>query len=182
MMKEIYNMVYDTFQNYDEKFDYKIALIDNEFANVSKESKIIDIGCGKGHYIKHLINSGYGNVLGIEFSSVCSEKYLQTVPHLNVDFLKHCESIKNKEYEICLCMDVLEHIPYDKVEFMVSNIARIGNKAILGIANHSDIFMGEELHIIQENDKWWTSLLKKYFSIVEKIYDKKGKFYLFRCT
>lgn len=180
-MKEIYDMVYNTFQNYDEKFDYKIILIDNEFEKISKESKVIDIGCGKGHYIKHLINSGYRNTLGIEFSSVCSEKYLQNVPHLNIDFLKHCESIKDKEYEICLCMDVLEHIPYEKVEFMVSNIARIGNRSILGIANHSDIFMGEELHIVQETDQWWTLLLKKYFITVEKIYDKKGKFYLFRC-
>lgn len=180
-MKEIYDKVYDNFQDYDEKFDYKIELIDKEFEKFSKDSAIIDIGCGKGHYIKHLINSGYNNILGIEFSSVCSEKYLQNVPHLNVDFLKHCDSIEDKKYEICLCMDVLEHIPYDKVEFMVSNIARIGNGAILGIANHSDIFLGEELHIIQENDEWWILLLKKYFNTVEKIYDKKGKFYLFRC-
>lgn len=181
-MKEIYDKVYDNFQDYDEKFDYKIELINQEFEKFSKDSKIIDIGCGKGHYIKHLINSGYKNILGIEFSSVCSEKYLQGVPHLNVDFLKHCESIKDKEYEICLCMDVLEHIPYDKVEYMVANIARIGNKSILGIANHSDIFLGEELHIIQEDYKWWTLLLQKYFNNVEKIYDRKGKFYLFRCS
>ena len=181
-MKEIYNKVYDNFDEYDEKFSYKINLIDSEFEKFSKTSKILDIGCGKGHYIKHLLNKDFQNILGVEFSKSCSEKYLQGINHVNEDFLEYSKTISDREYDICLCMDVLEHIPYDKIEFMVKSISRIGDHAILGIANHSDIFMGEELHLIQENSKWWEMLLKKYFSNVENIFQKKSKFFVFRCS
>jgi 2-polyprenyl-3-methyl-5-hydroxy-6-metoxy-1,4-benzoquinol methylase len=181
-MKEIYNNVYNNFENYDEKYDYKINLVDLQFNNFSKDANILDIGCGKGHYIRHMIDRGYNNILGIEFSTLCSQKYLTDIPHLNVDFLEYCQTIKNNHYDVCLCMDVLEHISYDQVEFMIENISRIGNNSILGIANHSDIFMGEELHIIQENSNWWKTLLSKKFTTVEKIFEnKQGTFFLFVC-
>lgn len=181
-MKEIYDNVYDQIDNYDKMYRYKINLIDDQFKSFSKEIKILDIGCGKGHYIKHLMKQGYTNILGIEFSSACSKKFLQNIPHLNVDFLEHCTKISNKDYDVCLCMDVLEHIPYERIEFMIDNISRIGKLAILGVANHSDVLMGEELHLIQEDADWWTNLLRKKFKSVKKSFeDETGKFFLFVC-
>lgn len=181
-MKEIYDKVYENFENYDERFDYKIDLINEEFKRFSKDLKILDIGCGKGHYLRNLLSQGFDNILGVEFSKSCADKYLQSLPHVNADFLEYNKTIENKTYDMCLCMDVLEHISYKNIDSMVSGISRIGNHALLGVANHSDIFMGEELHIIQENSDWWINLLSKHFSSVEKIFEgKKGKFFVFRC-
>ena len=181
-MEEIYNKIYDNVQDYDEMIDYKIELINSEFEKFPKETKIIDIGCGKGHYLKHLLSKGYNDILGVEFSKSCAEQHLKELPHVNADFIMYSQTIEDKKYDMCLCMDVLEHIPYDKIETMVESISRIGNNAVLGIANHSDIFMGEELHVIQENSDWWEALLLKYFSSVEKIYQRKSKFFVFRCV
>jgi ubiquinone/menaquinone biosynthesis C-methylase UbiE len=57
-MKEIYDSVYNNFENYDEKYDYKINLVDLQFKNFSKDANILDIGCGKGHYIRYLTSKG----------------------------------------------------------------------------------------------------------------------------
>lgn len=186
-MKEVYDKVYSEVERYDEKMQYKIDIVETHIADLPKEIKIIDIGCGKGHYARSIQSWGYNDYTAIEFSTSCCEKYLQDIEYINIDFLDYGPTVKDKSYDLCLCIDVLEHISKDNINEFVANIARIGNKAILGIANHSDVFLGKELHIIQEGVSWWSNLLNTHFSKIECVdqsqHNSKNhpRFFMFVC-
>ena len=183
-MKELYDKIYSTVPSYDGKmdsnFDYKIDLIKTNIAGLISDASIIDIGCGKGHYARSIKSLGYHNYTALEFSTSCCEKFLKDVPHINADFLEYGPTVPDGQYDLCLCMDVLEHISYERIDEFVSNIKRISQKSLLGIANHSDMFLGEEVHLIQEGVSWWAQLLKKHFDRVHCI-NETSKFFMFMC-
>jgi 2-polyprenyl-3-methyl-5-hydroxy-6-metoxy-1,4-benzoquinol methylase len=179
-MKEIYDKIYSTVPSYDGKMEYKIDLVKTTIAGLSSDASIIDIGCGKGHYARSIKSLGYHNYTALEFSTSCCEEFLKDVPHINADFLEYGPTLSDGQYDLCLCMDVLEHISYDRIDEFVSNINRISEKSLLGIANHSDMILGEELHLIQENISWWIKLLEKHFDRVHCI-DDTPKFFMFVC-
>jgi len=86
----------------------------------SKESKILDIGSGKGALLQIIKELGYKNIEGIDVDEglvqYCVSKGLNC--HLinhTADFLKDNE----EEYDLITCIDVLEHIPHqEQIEFI----------------------------------------------------------------
>ena len=181
-MKEIYDYVYKNVPGYDPRYQHKFDVVDKQFIDRDKNIKIIDIGCGKGHYIRNLLNQQFTNIIGIEFSSECAAEFLTDVPHINVDFLDHSTKISDNEYDVGLCMDVLEHIPYENINQFIKEINRISSESILGIANHSDMFFGNELHLIQEDSTWWYNKLNEYYPTVELLYEtSSNRFFVFKC-
>jgi len=181
-MKEVYDKIYLQDNTYNASYDYKQDVIETEFLKFPKTSKIFDVGCGKGHYIRHLKKLGFNDVLGLEFSKVCSERFLIDINHVNEDFLEYSNNINDNQYDICLCMDVLEHIDPSSIDLMINELKRIAKTAIIGIANHSDIILGEELHLIQNPATWWeTELSNRYSSVVKLIETSDGRFFIFKC-
>jgi hypothetical protein len=48
-------------------------------------------------------------------------------------------------------------------------LRKVSNKALFGIANHSDARCNIELHVIKEDIKWWTIKLSKFYSGVNLV-------------
>lgn len=180
-MKAIYDNVYSEVDDYDSIFQYKIDVINKTFSLYDNSIKIIDVGCGKGHYLKNFLNHGFNNILGIEFSEVCSKNFLYNLPHLNKDFLEYAHVINDQEYDVCLCMDVIEHISLENLDEFLKSIARISKESVLGIANHSDMLLGQELHLIQENIEWWGEKLKSFYLSIDLVYTHDSRFFIFKC-
>lgn len=169
-LEDIYNRVYKKVKWYDEAYEEKLKAVEEHLPNTDKSIRILDIGCGKGHYIRRLISLGYKNITGVEFSSYCCETWLDELNVINANWLELGPTLEDNSFDLAVCMDVLEHIEPSNIQKFVSNIERTCNEAILGIANHSDIMEGEELHLIQQGVPWWTELLKKYYSNVDLVY------------
>ncbi len=51
---------------------------------VSKEMKILDVGCGYGRTLNELHNQGYKNLTGIDYSQGMINRGLRLYPHLNL--------------------------------------------------------------------------------------------------
>ena len=51
---------------------------------VSKEMKILDVGCGYGRTLNELHNQGYNNLTGIDYSQGMINRGLRLYPHLNL--------------------------------------------------------------------------------------------------
>lgn len=179
--KEIYDVIYANDSLYNHEAHDKIKIVLDQLSGQSKNIKIVDIGCGKGYYSRRLIANGFTNILGIEVSKVCSENFLSDIPHINADFLNYSKDLEEKSYQVSLCMDVLEHIDPNFVDIFLSEIHRISDFSLLGIANHSDIIENIELHLIQEDSKWWTNKIQKYWSKIELIHNYDGRFFIFKC-
>lgn len=146
-------------------------------------NKIIDIGSGRGHLINMINNS---NIKNMSITSVDLQKFHNYNVHkfIECDLSKPSDRDKllDNNYDILICTDVFEHLDKSFIEDVVIVCAKLSKKCVFGIANHSDIFNGVELHTIQENDIWWDNIIKKYFMIDRKNISGDNCFYMYICT
>lgn len=177
-LKKVYDDTYEKIDGYNYYDVVKNIYVDCYAAFV--EGPILDAGCGEGIHLKRLLKKGY-EAFGIEISSVCCEKYLQGVKHKNIDIVSYAK--EGQQYAGLICMDVLEHVPYAAIEETIASLSTLSPSAFFGIANHSDVLGGVELHLIREKSEWWSNQLGKYFSVVEFVKSfHDDKFFLFQCN
>jgi len=198
-IKKIYNHLYKYgYKKNNETFDY------NDYDSSSKKfryvlryakehSFVLDVGCGKGHYLKELLYNDI-SIFGVELSKYCCKTYLYGLPHVCEDITKFRDNDNNiYPWSGLICMDVLEHIPYNKLDNFLQNIYILSPTAFFGIANHEEkLIKNIDLHCIKQNIIWWNEVLKKYYSYVAliippsddkwmcKLYEQQ-RFFFFHC-
>jgi SAM-dependent methyltransferase len=172
-VKKIYDEVFGKAGQYNRPQYLKFGLAYAEKIN----GRILEAGCGKGHHIRYLTNRGH-DVYGIELSEVCCKNFLSDVPHECTDIVSHSKS--GATYDGILCMGVMEHIPHEDVEKTLEALTTLSDSALFLIANHSDVFFGHELHVIQEDMEWWDVALSEFYDEVEVIAQFKRAF-MFEC-
>ena len=176
-LKQVYDKTYRNVENYNFFDKMKNVFVDAYAVFI--DGVVLDAGCGEGIHLKRLLAKGH-NVFGIELSTVCCERYLQGVAHKNTDLVSH--AAEGRRYAGIICMDVLEHIPAEDIEASIAALAAMSPSVLLGIANHSDVIQGVELHLIRENAEWWKKLLQKYFQQVDFIDSfHDDRFFLLQC-
>jgi len=115
-----------------------------KFLPADKNARILDVGCGIGHFLYFLKNNGYTNFFGIDFSKA------------QIDFIK--ENITKKAavadafvflreakspFDLIVINDVLEHVPKEKLfEFLglVLNCLNSGSTVFIKVPNMSNPF------------------------------------------
>lgn len=137
----------------------------------SIEGTVLDAGCGRGSLLNYMIENGI-DAFGVELSKAACDLYLQGVPHANADIITWAD--QGHTYPGLICTDVLEHIPPDQIDAVLEALSRLAPKALLGIANHSSIYEGHELHVIQEGRDWWLNRVRQYFPTVETVHPYPG--------
>ena len=92
--------------------------------NANFESKILDFGCGKGFFVKHLLKKGYRNTFGID----PSKKLLDGVIQHNSNFkLMNSSSIPfpDNDFDIVFCSGVLHHIAWVNLINVMNEVNRV---------------------------------------------------------
>lgn len=97
----------------------------------SSNSKLLDVGCGEGRYLRSLTNLGY-DVLGVEQNEVIVNR--NKLAGLNCvtvdDFLRN-----KKEFDLILMSHVVEHFePNSLKDFLESYLKRLRTGGVLIIA------------------------------------------------
>lgn len=158
----IYDRIYAHDDAYGEpaasRWDLKDAHVKRFFSGV--RGRVVDVGCGRGHYVRMLRAAGI-DAAGIEISPSCCEKYLQDVPHHCCGPAEHVA--EGNRYDALLCTDVVEHIHPDGLHDFLSSVSALSDRALFGVANHSDIHEGIELHLIQQGPGWWQRRLLDHY-------------------
>lgn len=168
----VYNEIYNTEEGYDvldtsnkPKLTYVL-----EYAK-SIHGTILDAGCGRGNILAYLLDNQI-SAFGIEFSQACFEKYLKRLPAANSDIISWASGNLGT-YAGCICTDVLEHIPFDQLDLTIQALSKMSPTVFFGIANHSSVHNGHELHVIREGIGWWVRTLGKHFSKISIIVPKE---------
>jgi len=95
----------------------KIKVI-NEILEKCRNLKILDAGCGEGVLVEKYREKGF-NIIGVDLNY--SGKYVKKGDIKKMPF-------KNQEFDLILCLDVLEHINISEHEKVIDEIYRITKK------------------------------------------------------
>lgn len=88
-----------------------LELLEQE--DVSRESRIVDAGCGYGHLLRKLRERGYERSLGIEaIGAAVNELAAEGLPAWHRDLEQGVGDIDDSSVDVAVCLEVLEHL-YD---------------------------------------------------------------------
>jgi ubiquinone/menaquinone biosynthesis C-methylase UbiE len=130
-----------------------------------KGDKIIDFGCGTGRPAVQFQRMGAA-VIGVDHATNCLD------PNMNITFLQCClwDMPPDLLSDYGYCTDVMEHIPPEKVDAVLSEIKRIvRNKVFFQIATFPDGMgkrIGETLHLSVHGPEWWKAKLSEHWGSV----------------
>ena len=130
----------------------------------NKCKTLLDYGCGKGNLYKDEHNK-LGKPL---------HKFLKIKDYTLYDpGLEEFSKLPIDTYDMVICVDVMEHLPTQDLEWIIDRIMSFGNKAIfLNIACYEALKKfpnGKNVHITVHEPEWWVALINKIW------YDKHRK-------
>ena len=132
------------------------------------QKKLIDYGTGTGR-MALMFQQMSVDVLALDFADNCMDPEPAAKVNLKVCNLWEPIQIKKKA-DFGTCIDVMEHIPTDKVDAVLQNIASTCNKCVFHIAYEADnmgTLIGEPLHLTVRPASWWQQKLERFFKTIK---------------
>lgn len=128
-----------------------------EAMEVFGRSSIIDFGCGEGRALDKFLAAGM-EATGVDLVALHGASVEACLWDLPV-------SLKPASWGFCA--DVMEHIPEDKVDAVLSNIAAKVRKGcyfrISTVPDGMGKLIGETLHLTVKPSSWWAVQIAKHF-------------------
>jgi SAM-dependent methyltransferase len=121
----------------------------------AEDGRFIDFGCGAGAASAALQEKGFA-VTGVD--------HVDARRHA-IDFVQACLwDLPPLKADYGFCADVMEHIPFEKVESVIAGIKAACPKVFFNIHTKKDGFgpklLGEPLHLTVREPDWWHMKIK----------------------
>jgi len=133
----------------------------------SNNLKVCDLGCGR---------ASLSNYFKEHYVGVDCAKYIIDLnkKRLKGDFyhtsLCNLSCLKNYDFDVSICADVMEHIPEAYVEEVLREISKVkSNVYAFGISTRKSVFLdndGGNLHLTVWDHEQWLATLRNYFNVV----------------
>jgi len=140
---------------------------------VPETPTVADYGCGEGITVQYFSDLGY-KAFGVDHAK-------NAVSAAGILTFEAClwDMMHLPDTHFAFCCDVMEHIPHNKVNLVLSNIAqRTSRMAYFRIATVPDNFgpklLGEPLHLTVEDAAWWTLAMQRHWEEVKLIERRWG--------
>jgi SAM-dependent methyltransferase len=138
---------------------------------------VLEVGCGRGPVVHHLIESHGIDAYGIDISRhIISRPISPLVERRIMTQSIHATSFPDFIFDGILLLDVLEHIPYDFLHSTMQEIVRIcKDDAVFmcTIPDNDDYIYSSDAglreHYIVKSPSWWEAELKDYITDFEVI-------------
>lgn len=161
-------------------FDKKLAI---ELTKIlSKEEKVVDLGCGRGDYLSLLQFNGF-DCIGYEgtpdIKSIASFHFIH-----QADLSKEIETEKGT----VLCFEVAEHIPKEYEDVFLRNVVNastgliIISWAVKGQGGHGHVNEQDSVYVIDKFHElgfWLNGGLTKHFRLKSDLWWFKKSIYVF---
>lgn len=136
-----------------------------KYLKISAGETLGDFGCGTGRATRELRKQDI-DATGIDIAPNALET--------SVPFVQACLwDLPELRFDHGICCDVMEHIPPEKVDAVLTNISRsVSRDCFFAIDNDQDqmgALIGAVLHLTRRPREWWVEKLKQHFSSVEFI-------------
>ncbi|MCK5097712.1 MAG: class I SAM-dependent methyltransferase [Desulfobacteraceae bacterium] len=140
--------------------------------NVSKEARILDIGCGYGRTLNELYCSEFTNLTGIDISKKMIDRGNRLYPHLNIRKSDNSSGIpfEDNSFDAVVLMAVLTCIVNDnKQEQLINEVHRVMRHN--GVVYINDFLINTDQRNIDRYDQY-NSAYKDYGTF--KLQEKEG--------
>ncbi len=157
--------------HYDPKYFVKVVRDFINYYELSQDSKILDVGCGKGFMIKDFKDAlPKSEVRGIDISEYCFENAMPEVK----DFIKigSCDNLPypDKYFDLVIAIATIHNLDEEGVKKSISEIMRVGKgKFFIKVNGYRNIKEKSEL-------ERWNLVAKTILSVDEwlTIFDELG--------
>ena len=173
-IKEKYNWLNKNVSRYGSSFHAKKFL---NFLSSLDVSSVLDVGTGRGEFCDWAITNLCNTVYGLDFAITPKEEY--TKKNINfINSLAHKIPLKDNSVDLVTSFDVLEHIPLSEIEYTILEMSRVSKKFLfhkICYSKGSKAFKKDvgELHLIQEDSKYWINIFKQNIN-AKDIFGIKG--------
>ncbi len=130
-----------------------------------KPKTVLDLGCGLGHYGYTLDMWGVG-YQGLDISkwAVKNTEY----HHLKIKQGDIRDPQDFKDFDLVLCVDVLEHLEEKDLDQVLANVKTYGKSFLFSIPFLGDPNLNlDPTHRIKKEKQWWINKLTNHFKIKE---------------
>jgi 2-polyprenyl-3-methyl-5-hydroxy-6-metoxy-1,4-benzoquinol methylase len=138
-----------------------------KYMDLHESEKVLDFGCAKGFTVKALRLLGY-KAYGVDVSQYAYDE-------MDAKTGKWCGVIEPQEPLVCaeggydwiLCKDILEHVPYDKIDEQLKVLYNGGKRvmAMIPLGDGKkyiiDSYELDKSHFIRESLHWWHEKFKQ---------------------
>ncbi len=133
----------------------------NKLKELYPKSSFLDFGCAKG-YLVHAFR-----LLDVEAYGYDISKYAISNSKKEAKKYLFCDEKQIPKVDVVVSKDVLEHVPYDRINDTLTLIHSKCDKAIIVVPFGDDglyripSYELDKSHFIREDEEWWISKFKK---------------------
>lgn len=135
--------------------------------DVQPGQTLIDFGAGPGRATKAFQNAGL-KVIAVDIAANALET---DVPFVEACLWSLPDDLPRADFGYCC--DVMEHIPTDHVDDVLSNISDHARACYFRIATRPDRMgpklIGHPLHLTVEDGEWWRRTIERFWPIVDVV-------------
>lgn len=124
--------------------------------NHFKPGSVIDVGCGCGEYLKAFVDFGIKDVKGYDGSTAAIKKSLisEKIEIFDLRF----PLLLNRRYDLCLCIEVAEHIENIYSGLLVQTLVGLSDTIFFTAATPNQ---GGHHHVNEQPHQFWINLFQK---------------------
>lgn len=131
-----------------------------------KPESVLELGCGRGYLLKRFADYARIPVRGLEISEHC--RLTRAIEDVwTWDVTNAPWPVSDRQFDLCLSMAFLEHVPEESLPLVFEQMARTTNRGLHGIDIHDgDGF--DQTHCTIRPLAWWKERLPKGHEAVNK--------------
>ncbi|TWT54665.1 hypothetical protein Pla22_23150 [Rubripirellula amarantea] len=127
----------------------------DEMMAIWKPNSVLDVGCGTGKAIDHLLSLGLTDLVGLEGSQLA-------IDHANQPEKLFCHDLTNpidlgRKFDVVYSFEVAEHLPPQAANIFVDTLVNHGNRILMTAARPGQGGMG---HLNEQEPAYWIEKLK----------------------
>ena len=132
------------------------------------KTKILDVGCGDGSFLRGLKSRGFNDLTGVDFTTVDL-----SIPSGDIKYVSSYADdmpFQDDEFDLLSSAEMLEHIHQDSIHDVLKEFKRVCKGTLLLTCTHresGEVHNGKNLHFLVRDRKWWIDILSEYFEILD---------------
>ena len=168
IIREYFNLNEDYVYFKDRNVELKHAECVKQWNEHFKPENVLDIGCGRGPYLRYWEMITECN--GIEISDWAIKNKICTSDIITADITKPFHLKMN--FDLVTAIDILEHVEESELPKALNNIREIGNRFLFSIPFEGDPNLyADYTHKIFKPKEWWIEQLEKAGFKIQKTPD-----------